>query len=137
MKLFNDDCLKVLPIIPDKSIDLILTDPPYGTTACKWDSIIPLDKMWFELKRIRKDNSAIVFTASQPFTTILINSNFNEFRYDLVWCKNQGTNFYNANRMPLRSHEDVLLFYKKLPKYNPQKTDGEPYQQKRGTASDV
>jgi len=137
MKLFNDDCLKVLPTIPDKSIDLILTDPPYGTTACKWDSIIPLDKMWFELKRIRKDNSAIVFTASQPFTTILINSNFNEFRYDLVWCKNQGTNFYNANRMPLRSHEDVLLFYKKLPKYNPQKTDGEPYQQKRGTASDV
>jgi site-specific DNA-methyltransferase (adenine-specific) len=137
MKLFNDDCLKVLPIIPDKSIDLILTDPPYGTTACKWDSIIPLDKMWFELKRIRKDNSAIVFTASQPFTTILINSNFNEFRYDLVWCKNQGTNFYYANRMPLRSHEDVLLFYKKLPKYNPQETDGEPYQQKRGTASDV
>jgi site-specific DNA-methyltransferase (adenine-specific) len=71
MKLFNDDCLKVLPTIPDKSIDLILTDPPYGTTACKWDIIIPFDNMWNELKRIIKDNSAIVFTASQPFTSLL------------------------------------------------------------------
>ena len=137
MKLYNDDCLKVLPTITDKSIDLVLTDPPYGTTACKWDSIIPLDKLWIELKRIGKKNTAFVFTSSQPFTTTLINSNFNEFRYDLVWCKNQGTGFYNANRMPLRSHEDILVFYKKLPVYNPQKTDGKPYKQKRGSASDV
>lgn len=137
MQLFNDDCLKILPTIADKSIDLVLTDPPYGTTACKWDSIIPLDKLWIELKRIGKENTAFVFTSSQPFTTTLINSNFNEFRYDLVWCKNQGTGFYNANRMPLRSHEDILVFYKKLPVYNPQKTDGKPYKQKRGSASDV
>ena len=137
MDIRNGDCLELMKTIPDKSIDLILTDPPYGTTACKWDSIVPLDKLWKELKRIRKDNTAFVFTSSQPFTTTLINSNFNEFRYDLVWCKNQGTGFYNANRMPLRSHEDILIFYKKLPTYNPQKTDGKPYKQKRGSASDV
>ena len=137
MKLYNEDCLNILPKIPNKSIDLILTDPPYGTTQCKWDSIIPLSIVWKELKRISKENTAIIFTASQPFTTTLINSNIKDFRYDLVWCKNQGTNFYNANRMPLRSHEDILVFYKKLPKYNPQKTNGKPYEQKRGTPSDV
>lgn len=136
-KLILGDCLDELPKIFDKNIDLVLTDPPYGTTQCKWDSIISLDFIWKELKRITKENTAIIFTASQPFTTTLINSNIEDFRYDLVWCKNQGTNFYNANRMPLRSHEDILIFYKKLPTYNPQKTDGKPYEQKRGTPSEV
>ena len=136
-ELIFGDCLNVLPKISDKSVDIVLTDPPYGTTQCKWDSIIPLNFIWKELKRITKANTAIIFTASQPFTTTLINSNIEDFRYDLVWCKNQGTNFYNANRMPLRSHEDILVFYKKLPTYNPQKTNGKPYKQKRGTPSEV
>ena len=136
-ELIHGDCLIELPKIFDKKIDLILTDPPYGTTQCKWDSIISLDKIWKELKKIKKIDTPTIFTSAQPFTTTLINSNLKEFRYDLVWCKNQGTNFYNANRMPLRSHEDILVFYEKLPIYNPQKTEGKPYQQKRGTPSEV
>lgn len=114
-----------------------MTDPPYGTTACKWDSIIPLDAVWSCLNALTKANAAVVMTATQPFTTILISSNFNGFRYDLKWIKKAGTGFYNANRMPLRAHEDIVLFYKKLPTYNPQKTPGKPYKIKRGSPSDV
>ena len=131
------DCLERMKEIPDESVDMVLTDPPYGTTQCKWDSVIDLPLMWEQLKRIIKPNGAIVMTASQPFTTTLISSNMKMFRYDLKWCKSQGTGFYNANRMPLRAHEDVLVFYKKLPDYNPQKTEGKPYTQKRGSAPDV
>jgi site-specific DNA-methyltransferase (adenine-specific) len=123
--------------IPDGSIDMVLADPPYGTTACKWDSIIPLDAMWEQLKRIVKPNGAIVLFGSQPFTSKLICSNIDMFRYDLKWIKSQATGFYNANRMPLRAHEDVLVFYNKLPVYNPQKTKGKPYKQTRGSSSDV
>jgi len=137
IKLMKGDCLERMKEIPDGSVDLVLTDPPYGTTACKWDSIIPLEPMWEQLKRVIKPNGAIVMTASQPFTTALITSNMRMFRYDLKWCKTQGTGFYNANRMPLRAHEDILVFYSKLPTYNPQKTDGKPYRQRRGSASDV
>ncbi|WP_238091073.1 DNA-methyltransferase [Photobacterium leiognathi] len=108
--------------IPDGSVDMILCDPPYGTTACKWDSIIPLDPMWEQLKRIIKPNGAIVMTASQPFTTVLAASNLKQFRYDLVYEKSHATGHLNANRMPMRSHENILVFYGKLPTYNPQKT---------------
>jgi site-specific DNA-methyltransferase (adenine-specific) len=93
--------------------------------------------MWAQLKRIVKPNGAIVLMASQPFTSALVMSNVGMFRYDLKWIKTQATGFYNANRMPLRAHEDILVFYRSLPSYNPQKTDGEPYVQKRGSASNV
>lgn len=93
--------------------------------------------MWEQLKRVIKPAGAIVMTASQPFTTTLISSNMKMFRYDLKWIKSAGTGFYNANRMPLRAHEDILVWYNSLPTYNPQKTKGKPYTQKRGSASDV
>lgn len=137
MILMQGDCLERMKEIDSGSVDMILTDPPYGTTACKWDSIIPLEPMWEQLKRIIKPNGAIVMTASQPFTSVLVCSNLKLFRYDLKWVKSQATGFYNANKMPLRAHEDILVFYKHLPTYNPQKTDGKPYRQKRGSASDV
>lgn len=131
------DCLEVMAGIPDGSVDLILCDLPYGTTACKWDSVIPFGPLWAQYRRIAKKNAAIVLTASQPFTTALIASNMREFRYDLKWCKTQATGFYNANRMPMRAHEDIAVFYRALPTYNPQKTPGEAYRQRRGSASDV
>jgi len=135
--LINADCLDAMRDIPDGSVDMVLTDPPYGTTACKWDSVIPFEPMWEQLKRITKPNGAIVLTASQPFTSALVMSNVKMFRYDLKWIKTQATGFYNANRMPMRAHEDILVFYGVLPTYNPQKTAGNPYVQKRGSASDV
>jgi site-specific DNA-methyltransferase (adenine-specific) len=119
MKLFNDDCLKVLPTIPDKSIDLILTDPPYGTTACKWDSVIPFEPMWKELKRIIKDNSAIVFTASQPFTSSLVMSNVKMFKYEWIWEKAVGSNFATLKYQPMKEHENILVFSKGTHKYFP------------------
>jgi len=137
MKSSLGDCLDVMQGIPDGSVDMVCTDPPYGTTNCKWDSVIPFEPMWAQLKRIVKPNGAIVLTASQPFTSALVMSNVGMFRYDLKWIKTQATGFYNANRMPLRAHEDILVFYRSLPSYNPQKTDGEPYVQKRGSASNV
>ena len=108
--------------IPDKSIDMILTDPPYGTTACKWDSVIPFAPMWEQLNRIIKDNGAILLFSAQPFTTDLICSNRKNFRYEIIWQKTQAQGFLNANKMPLRAHENILVFYKKLPTYNPIKT---------------
>jgi len=135
--LRHNDCLIEMESIADHSIDMILCDLPYGTTACKWDSIIPIDGLWLQYKRIIKKNGAIVLTAAQPFTTVLISSNINNFRYDLKWIKKAATGFYNANRMPLRAHEDILVFYKSLPTYNPQKTKGKPYKCTRGSASDV
>jgi site-specific DNA-methyltransferase (adenine-specific) len=119
-KLLEGDCLELMPTLEDKSVDMILCDLPYGTTACKWDTIIPFEPLWAEYERIIKDNGAIVLTASQPFTSRLINSNINLFRYELIWEKEQGTNFFSANKMPLKSHENVLIYYKQLPNYNPQ-----------------
>ena len=103
--------------IPDKSVDMILCDLPYGITSCKWDSIIPFDKLWEQYERVIKDNGAIVLTASQPFTTKLINSNFNLFKYELIWNKLFGTDIFNAKRKPLKSHENILIFGGK--NYNP------------------
>lgn len=119
-QLINDDCFNVLPKIKDKSIDLILCDLPYGTTACKWDTVLPLDKLWEQYNRIIKDNGAIVLTSSQPFTTTLINSNIKNFKYEWIWEKNNHSNFQLAKKNPLKIHESVLVFYKKFPVYNPQ-----------------
>ncbi|MER2089499.1 MAG: site-specific DNA-methyltransferase [Sporosarcina sp.] len=119
--IYNMDCLEGMKYIPDKSVDMILCDLPYGTTNCSWDTIIPFESLWAEYERIIKDNGAIVLTASQPFTSKLIMSNFKLFRYEWVWKKgNHTTGFPNANRMPLKNHENVCVFYKKLPTYNPQ-----------------
>ena len=133
MMLINGDCLEVMKDIPDGWVDMILTDPPYGTTACKWDSIIPLEPMWEQLKRIIKPNGAIVMTASQPFTTTLIASNMKMFKYCWVWDKGKGTGFLNAKKQPLRSHEDVIVFYSKQCTYNAQMRLGhKPYKCKQG-----
>ena len=124
IQLFQGDCLEVMKNIPDKSVDLVLTDPPYQVTACKWDSIIPLEPMWKELKRITKDSAFSVFTSSQPFTTTLISSNIDDFKYCWVWEKNRATNFPNAKRRPLTAHEDIVVFNKGSIWYNAQKTTG-------------
>ena len=116
------DCLELMKDIPNGSIDMILCDLPYGTTACKWDTIIPFEPLWEQYERIIKPNGAIVLTASQPFTTELINSKRTLFRYEMIWAKNMPTGAFNANKMPMKSHENVLVFYKSLPTYNPQKT---------------
>jgi site-specific DNA-methyltransferase (adenine-specific) len=122
VKLYQGDCLEVMDkLIADGiKVDAIITDPPYGTTACKWDSIIPFKPLWEQYERIIKDNGAIVLFSSQPFTSQLINSNINKFRYNWVWEKSYTTGFMNANKMPLKSFEDICVFYKKLPTYNPQ-----------------
>lgn len=120
IKLMQGDCLERMKEIPDGSVDMVLTDPPYGTTACKWDSIIPLEPMWEQLKRVIKPNGAIVMTASQPFTSVLVCSNFDWFRYDWIWQKSRATNVLNAKKQPLRDKEDIVVFYKTQPTYNPQ-----------------
>jgi site-specific DNA-methyltransferase (adenine-specific) len=119
-RIYNEDCLEGMKRIPDKSIDMILCDLPYGTTQNRWDSVIPFEPLWGQYKRIIKANGAIVLTATQPFTTALINSNQNEFRYLMVWNKKNTTGFLNARRQPLRQHEDILVFYRRQPTYNPQ-----------------
>ena len=120
INLMLGDCLERMKEIPDGSIDMVMTDPPYGTTACKWDSVIPLVPMWEQLKRIIKPSGAIVMTASQPFTTTLIASNMKMFKCDWVWEKSRPTGVLNAKRQPLRNKEDILVFYNKQPTYNPQ-----------------
>ena len=111
IKLYNADCLEKMKDIDDKSVDMILADLPYGTTACKWDTIIPFEPLWEQYNRIIKDNGAIVLTASQPFTSALVMSNPDMFRYSWVWEKEQGVNFLSAKKNPMRVHEDVLVFY--------------------------
>jgi site-specific DNA-methyltransferase (adenine-specific) len=122
MELIHGDCLTEMMFIDDGSIDMVLTDPPYGTTACKWDSVIPLEPMWEHLKRIIKPNGAIVMTASQPFTTTLIASNMKMFKYCWVWKKQKPTNFYQVRWQPLKEHEDIAVFCKAKPYYYPQGT---------------
>lgn len=126
MELLHGDCLELLPTLEDGSVDMVLCDPPYGTTACKWDSVIPLELMWEQLKRITKPNAAIVMTASQPFTTILIASNMVMFKQCLVWHKSRPSDFMNAKRRIMKQHEDVLVFYQKPPVYNPQMWESTP-----------
>lgn len=120
--LLQGDCIEMMRELPDGCIDLVLTDPPYGTTACKWDAIIPLTAMWEQVRRVVKSNGAIVFTAQQPFTSALVMSNPGEFRHSWVWDKGVGSNFTQAKRVPLKVHEDVLVFSigPTNPSYNPQ-----------------
>ena len=120
MELLNGDCLELMKNIPDKSIDMILCDLPYGTTHNKWDTIISFDKLWAQYKRIIKDNGAILLFSQMPFGASLIMSNPKMFRYEWIWEKNQAAGFLNAKKMPLRKHENILVFYKHLPTYNPQ-----------------
>lgn len=123
-KIYNEDCLIGMARIPDKSVDMILCDLPYGTTRNKWDSVLPLDELWAHYERIIKDNGAIVLTAQTPFDKVLGVSNLRMLRYEWVWQKDSGTGFLNANKMPLKDHENVLVFYKKLPVYNPEMRTG-------------
>lgn len=126
IKLINGDCLEKMKEIPDKSIDLILCDLPYGVTANKLDIIIPFEPLWKEYDRITKDNSAILLFAQGIFYIDLVNSNRKIFKYDLIWDKKLTTGFLNAKKMPLRKHEQIAVFYKKQPVYNPQMTKGSP-----------
>ena len=119
-RLIQGDCLEKMKDIPDASVDMILTDPPYGTTACKWDSIIPLEPMWEQLKRIIKPNGAIVLFGSQPFTSALGASNLTMLKYTWYWRKTRATGHMNAKKMPMKNIEDVLVFYAEPPTYNPQ-----------------
>lgn len=120
INLMLGDCLERMKEIPDASVDMILCDLPYGTTACKWDSVIPFEPLWEQYRRIVKRNAAIVLTASQPFTTALIASNYRDFRYCWVWEKQQPTGFLDARRKPMKAHEDVCVFYAATATYNPQ-----------------
>jgi len=114
------DCLELMKDIPNGSVDMILCDLPYGTTACKWDTIIPFDKLWQQYERIIKQNGAIVLTASQPFTTVMIGSNLKLFKYELIWQKTKCGSFQLAKSMPMKYHENICVFYKQQPTYNPQ-----------------
>lgn len=128
--LFQGDCLKIMSSFPDKSIDMILCDLPYGTTQNKWDSVIPLVKLWKQYERIIKDNGVIALTSHSMFTAQLMLSNTTLFKYKQVWIKSKATNFLNAKKQPLRKHEDICIFYRNhdyRPTYNPQMTVGEPY----------
>ena len=137
MKLIQGDCLEEMAKIPDDSIDLVLTDPPYGTTACKWDSIIPLEPMWEQLKRVIKPNGAIVLFGSEPFSSSLRMSNIKQFKYDWVWDKGRGYNFASLKYQPFKSQEVISVFSSKTHFYNPQKTKGRPYTCKQGYKGDV
>lgn len=129
--LYNSDCFDVFPLIPTESIDAIICDLPYGITQAKWDSVLPLDKLWAEYKRVIKPKGAIVLTASQPFTSMLVMSNPDMFRYEWIWEKSKASNFLSAKQQPLKAHENILVFSKKVANYYPQKTQGTPYN--RGT----
>ena len=119
-KLYEADCFDVFPSIEDKSIDMILCDLPYGTTACKWDTPLPLDKLWTEYKRVIKDNGAIVLTASQPFTSKLVSSNYDMFKYSWVWIKDVPSDYLNAKKRPMKLFEDIVVFSRGNCNYNPQ-----------------
>jgi len=110
ISLMHGDCLELMKDIPDGSVDMVLTDPPYGTTACKWDSVIPFEPMWAQLKRVTKKSGAIVMTASQPFTSALVMSNVKMFKYEWIWEKAVGSNFAALKYQPMKEHENVLVF---------------------------
>ena len=138
IELYKGDCLEVMKTIPDNSIDAIITDPPYGTTACKWDSVIPFDLMWEQLNRIIKPNGAMVLFGSEPFSSALRMSNIKNYKYDIVWEKDKASNILNSNRQILKIHENISVFYKKQCTYNPQKIKlDKPYRHKnRSVKSD-
>lgn len=122
-RLFNGDCFDLFSKLKDNSIDMVMVDPPYGTTVCKWDSVIPLEPMWKELRRVAKDDGAILIMAGQPFTSVLVMSNIKEFKYCWVWHKNRPTGGATCKQQPMKCVEDVCVFYSKPPVYNPIRVD--------------
>src|SRR5574344_720945 len=127
MQLYNGDCLEIMKNIADKSVDMILCDLPYGTTRNKWDSVIPLEALWEQYRRVIKPNGAIVLTAQTPFDKVLGCSNLQMLKYEWIWEKSKSTGYLNAKKMPMKAHENILVFYKRLPNYNPQYKNGRPY----------
>ena len=124
INLMHGDCLELMGEIPDGSVDMVLCDLPYGTTACKWDSVIPFEPLWAHYKRVIKKNGAILLFAQLPFDKVLGCSNLPWLRYELIWEKTHATGHLNATKMPMKAHENILVFYDRLPTYNPQKTSG-------------
>ena len=137
MQLFHGNCLDILPSLGEGSVDMVLVDLPYGTTENAWDSVIPFPLLWSGLLRAAKPTAAMVFTAQTPFDKVLGCSNLPLLRYEWIWKKNVSTGFMNANKMPLKIHENVLVFYRERPTYNPQFTAGRPYKMKRGGKTDT
>lgn len=134
--ILHGDCLELMKEIPTGSIDMILCDLPYGTTQNKWDTVIPFEDLWASYERIIKDNGAIVLTAQCPFDKVLGASNLKLLRYELIWVKNIATGHLNANKIPMKNHENILVFYKKLPTFNPQLSEGKPYTAIRKSIND-
>ena len=130
-RIYNEDCLEGMKRIPDGSVDCIICDLPYGTTQNKWDSVIPFEPLWEQYHRVCKPNAPIVLFSQQPFTSALVMSNPKMFRYEWIWEKDYGTGFLNAQKMPMKAHENLLVFYNKLPTYNPQMWKSTPYKKKR------
>lgn len=135
IKLYNNDCLKILPTLPDHSVDMILADLPFGSTRNQWDSIIPMDQLWEQYKRLLKVGGVVALFGDEPFSSSLRMSNPKWYRYDWYWIKNRGSGFLNAKRMPLKAVETISIFYPKLPLYNPQMLSGKPYKAKNDTKS--
>lgn len=131
IELHKGDCLEIMKSIPDKSIDMILCDLPYGTTDCKWDTVIPFEPLWEHYKRIIKDNGAIALFGREPFSSKLRLSQQKLYRYDWIWEKTMYSNFLNLKKQPAFNFENICMFYKKQPTYNPQMREGEPYSRKK------
>lgn len=137
MRLIKGDCIEVMEGIEDESVDLILVDPPYGTTANKWDNIIPFDKLWEHYERIIKPNGAILIFGSEPFSSRVRMSNPKLYKYDWIWDKGRGTNFATARIMPMKCHETISVFYKRKPTYNPIFWYSTPYVSRGGTRANT
>lgn len=131
-QIFNEDCLEGMNRIADGSVDCIICDPPFQSTDCAWDKRLPLEEMWAQFNRVTKHNAAIVLFSQLPFAVDLIAANRKMFRHEYVWVKSKACGFLNANKMPLRAHENILVFYRALPTYNPQFRSGKPYVSKHG-----
>ena len=127
--LYHGDCLEIMEKLSSQGVkvDAIICDPPYGTTQCKWDSVIPLDKMWSSINGLLKNNSPVILFGSEPFASMVRTSNINNFKYDWIWEKSKATNYLNAKKQPLRAHEYIMVFYDKPCKYHPQMVEGKPY----------
>ena len=137
-EIYKGDCLELMPkFVNDKSVDMIFCDLPYGTTKCKWDSLIDLPKLWSEYERVIKDNGVILLFAQTPFDKVLGASNLKLLKYEWIWEKTQATGHLNAKKMPMKAHENILVFYKKLPTYNAQKTTGHERKVSKGYQRDI
>ena len=128
--IYNSNCFLIMQQFAEKSFDAVITDPPYGITSCKWDTDINLEELWYCLKKLGKDNCAYIFTTAQPFTSKLVMSNLKCFRYEWIWEKTLFSNFALVKKQPAKLHENILVFYKKQPIYNPQMQEGKPYTDK-------